>query len=301
MDERVKQLYKMLMPRKADLFAYLSARPDGDWGAELTTVGHQHVSPHSKYPPFGHPRTHAFEWKDGRELDEYHLVYVLSGAGYFETRRKVVEVAPGDLILIYKSDWHRYRPHDETGWEVYWVGFKGRYIEKHIREKVFTRRKSAVQRVGHPPELINLFDQLIDLSRREAPLYKAVSVGCLLQILAYATSPHEAKPPASHVADFAIARIRRNLFAEVDFHEFAGSLGISYSRFRAVFKNITGIAPHQYLLNERIACAKRVLRNPAIEIKTVGYKTGFRSSSYFCKLFRRKTGITPSAERAKRD
>jgi AraC-like DNA-binding protein len=289
------------MLRKADLFAYLTAKPHDDWGVELTTVGHQHAAPRSTYPPPGHPRTHAFEWKDGRELNEYHLVYVTSGAGRFETRRKLVEVTAGDLILIYKGDWHRYRPHEETGWEAYWVGFKGRYIEKYVSGKVFTRRKSTLQSLGYRPELVKLFDQLIDLSRRETPLFKNVSLGCLLQILAYAAAPDKVKIPAAIVADPAIVFIRRNLFADVDFHELASSLGISYSRFRSLFKNRTGFAPHQYLLNERIACAKRLLKNPAIEIKTVGYKTGFRSSSYFCRIFRRKTGITPSAERAKRD
>jgi AraC-like DNA-binding protein len=301
MDEMINQLYKMTVLRKADFFAYLTAEPHENWGVELTTVGHQHAAPRSKYPPPGHPRTHAFEWKDGRELNEYHLVYVISGAGSFETRRKTVEVAAGDLILIYKSDWHRYRPHDETGWEAYWVGFKGRYIEKYVAGKVFTRRKSTLQNLGCRPELIKLFDQLIDLSRRETPLFKTVSLGCLLQILAHATAPNEVGIPARNVADPAIALVRRNLFAKVDFHELASSLGISYSRFRSLFKNTTGVAPHQFLLNERIACAKRLLKNPAIEIKTVGYKVGFRSSSYFCKTFRRKTGITPSAERAKRD
>jgi AraC-like DNA-binding protein/mannose-6-phosphate isomerase-like protein (cupin superfamily) len=291
------------MLRKADFFAYLTAKPHEDWGIELTTVGHQHVAPRSKYPPSGHPITHAFEWKHGRELNEHHLVYVPSGAGYFETRRKAVEVAAGDLLLIHKSDWHRYRPHDETGWEAYWMGFKGRDIEKYVGGKVFALRKSTLQTLGYRPGLMQLFDQLIDLSRRDTPLFKTVSLGCVLQILAYAAVPTEATVPARKkvaVVDTAIVFIRRNLFAKVDFHELAGSLGISYSRFRSLFKNATGIAPHQFLLNERIACAKRLLKNPVIEIKTVGYKAGFRSASYFCKIFRRKTGITPSAERSRR-
>jgi AraC-like DNA-binding protein len=166
---------------------------------------------------------------------------------------------------------------------------------------VFTRRKSTLQSLGYRPKLAKLFDQLIDLSRRETPLFKTVSLGCLLQILAYATAPNEVTTATRNVVDPAIVFIRRNLFAKVDFHELASSLGISYSRFRSSFKHTTGIAPHQFLLNERIACAKRLLKNPAIEIKTVGYKTGFRSASYFCRIFRRKTGTTPSAERVKRD
>jgi len=289
------------MLRKADFFAYLTARPDDDWGIDLTVVGHQQVAPHAKYPPPGHPRAYDFKWKDGRQLDEYHVVYVTCGAGDFETRRNAVKVAAGDLILIYKNDWHRYRPCDETGWEAYWVGLKGSYIEKYICGKVFSHRKSTLQRLGYQPELIKLFDQLIELSRRDAPLFKIASLGCLLQIIAYATAPNEERKLHGSIADPAIDLIRRNLFAKVDFHELASTLGISYSRFRSIFKEATGLAPHQFLLNERIACAKRLLKDPTIEIKTVGYKTGFPSSSYFCRIFRRKTGMTPSAERAKRD
>jgi AraC-like ligand binding domain len=135
---------------KGGFFAYLTAEPHENWGVELATVGHQHAAPRSKYPPPGHPRTHAFEWKDGRELNEYHLVYVISGAGSFETRRRRVEVAAGDLILIYKSDWHRYRPHDETGWEAYWVGFKGRYIERYVAGKVFMALPTGFEPVLQP-------------------------------------------------------------------------------------------------------------------------------------------------------
>jgi AraC-like DNA-binding protein len=60
------------------------------------------------------------------------------------------------------------------------------------------------------------------------------------------------------------------------------------------------MAPHQFLLNERIACAERMLRDPAVEIKTIGYKVGFKSPSYFSRLFRRKTGITPTRARVVR-
>jgi AraC-like DNA-binding protein/mannose-6-phosphate isomerase-like protein (cupin superfamily) len=301
MDEMVNQLYKMTVARTADFFTYLASKPRDGWGLELTTVGHQHVAPRSQYPPAGHPKSHAFGWKRGRKLDEYHLIYIPGGAGCFETRREILDVLAGDLVLIDKGDWHRYRPNEKTGWEAYWVGFKGTYFEKHICGDVLKQRKSTLRSLGYRPELIDIFDQLINLSRREAPIFKTVSLGLLCQILRYPTAPSKVKTADQSVADLAVAFIRRNLFSTVDFHELASSLGLSYSRFRFVFKSTTGIAPHQFLLKERIACAKRLLKNPAVEIKTVGYKAGFRSSSYFSRVFRRKTGVTPSAQRAHRN
>jgi AraC-like DNA-binding protein len=292
------------MRKTADFFTYLISNPEDDWGLEITTVGYYHAAPHSKYPPPGHPKTHTFEWKNGRRLDEYQIIYVPAGTGCLEIQGQRSDVRAGDLILLHKGDWHRYRPDVGKGWETYWVGFKGPYIEKYVRNRLFSSSTSISRTIRHRTELISLFDQLIDLSKRDEALFKRVALGALLQIVAHASLPpcteSTARPPAT-ISEKAVDFMRQNMFTDIDFRELASSFGLSYSRFRSLFKQDTGLAPHQFLLNERIACAKRLLRDPAIEIKTIGYKAGFQSPSYFSRLFRRKTGLTPSAARASRE
>ncbi len=79
----------------------------------------------------------------------------------------------------------------------------------------------------------------------------------------------------------------------------AGIFGISYSRFQIDIQVVIPVSLlHQFLLNEHIVCAKRLLKDPTIEVKTVSHRAGFHSPGYFSKLFRRKTGLTPSANRA---
>jgi AraC-like DNA-binding protein len=297
--------YKMPVRKTADFFTYLISNPDDDWGVQITTVGYYHAAPYTRYPPPGHPKTHAFEWRNGRQLNEYQIIYVPAGTGCLETRCQRSDVQAGDLILLYEGDWHRYRPVISKGWETYWVGFKGPYIEKYVRNRLFTDPTSITRSIGHRhKELISLFDQLIDLSRRDGALFKRMALGALLQIVAHASIPPSTENAArspSTISEKAVAFMRQNLFTDIDFYRLASSFGLSYSRFRSLFKDDTGIAPHQFLLNERIACAKRLLKDPAVEVKTIGYKVGFSSPSYFSRLFRRKTGITPSAARAARD
>lgn len=292
------------MRKSADFFTYLINNPADDWGLEITTVGYHHAAPHTRYPPPGHPKTHNFEWRTGRRLDEYQIIYVPAGTGTLETRYQKSDVRAGDLILLHKSDWHRYRPDPRKGWETYWVGFKGPYIEKYVRDRLFTDSTSITRSIGHHEELISLFDQLIYLSKQDGALFKRVSLGALLQIAAHASIPpateSATRSPAT-ISEKAVAFMRQNLFTDVDFRRLASSFGLSYSRFRSVFKDDTGLAPHQFLLNERVACAKRLLKDPSVEIKTIGYKVGFNSPSYFSRLFRRKTGATPSAARVARD
>jgi len=290
------------MRKTTDFFTYLMSNPADDWGLEITTVGYYHAAPRTRYPPPGHPKTHHFEWKNGRRLDEYQIIYVPAGIGTLETKNQRSDVRAGDIMLLHKDDWHRYRPEVSKGWETYWVGFKGAYIEKYVRDRLFTNPTSIARSIGHHQELISSFDQLIDLSKRDGAIFKRVALGALLQIVAHASIPPSTENAAhpSTVSDKAIAIMRENLFTDIDFHRLATFFGLSYSRFRSSFKHDTGMAPHQFLLNERVACAKRLLKDPTVEIKTIGYKVGFSSPSYFSRLFRRKTGTTPSAARATR-
>lgn len=60
-----------------------------------------------------------------------------------------------------------------------------------------------------------------------------------------------------------------------------------------LMKQATGQSLHQYLLYYRIRVAKNFLMTTDMDIKTIAWKCGFNSVSYFIKLFREHTGITP--------
>jgi AraC family transcriptional regulator len=76
-----------------------------------------------------------------------------------------------------------------------------------------------------------------------------------------------------------------------------GVADLSAHRFAHNFKQATGLAPHQYVIRERMARARRMLRSGAT-VAEVAYALGFGSPSRFALAFRRSTGVTPSAYRA---
>ena len=52
-----------------------------------------------------------------------------------------------------------------------------------------------------------------------------------------------------------------------------------------------------YLTELRVEKAKHLLADVAVNVRDVGQKVGFHDSSYFAKVFRRITGISPSEYR----
>lgn len=73
--------------------------------------------------------------------------------------------------------------------------------------------------------------------------------------------------------------------------------GLSPSRFKASFKQKTGVPPAEYALRARIAEARLRLMDPTVPITKVAIDLGFSSSQYFASTFKRFAGVTASAAR----
>jgi len=73
----------------------------------------------------------------------------------------------------------------------------------------------------------------------------------------------------------------------------AEELGISPSHISRLFQEQGGTSFSQYLLNLRMERAVSLLQQPERTIKEVGYYCGFRSDSYFIRIFKGYHGVSP--------
>jgi AraC family transcriptional regulator len=74
----------------------------------------------------------------------------------------------------------------------------------------------------------------------------------------------------------------------------ARTAGMSSHYFSELFKQTTGVSPHQYVLRQKIERAKKHLRDPNANVIEASAMTGFIDQSYFTKVFRRVVGVTPT-------
>jgi AraC-like DNA-binding protein len=72
------------------------------------------------------------------------------------------------------------------------------------------------------------------------------------------------------------------------------------SRFHFIrtFRASTGLTPHQYVRERRLARARHLLSTTAMPVTEVCQAVGFTSLGSFSTLFRRSTGQSPVAYRA---
>lgn len=95
-------------------------------------------------------------------------------------------------------------------------------------------------------------------------------------------------PNLNRVLDYIRVHLDRNLTLA----ELAAIAQFSPNYFAMQFKRSTGLAPHQYVLCQRIETAKTLLVN-GHGIVEVAERVGFAHQSHFTRHFKRLVGVTP--------
>ncbi len=280
-------------------FRYLPVSPrDKAWGLYVTTAGYVKIEPKMDYPPPGHPERYALSWENGRVLDEYQLHYFPRGAGVFESKpggRSKIEA--GDFFLLFPETWHRYAPLKETGWDEYWIGFRGHQIDQLVEQGFFSPKKPVFKpRVEHGA--LDLFSDIFIQMRAEPIGFMQVIAAHTMQLLAgvlAGSQAHHAGTPAEQIIHAAKQKLRGGLDRDIDLHKLARELGVSYAWLRRMFRRYTGLPPHQYHLQLRLNKAMQLLSVAGCSVKAAAAQTGYADEYYFSRLFKLKTGRSPEA------
>src|SRR5690606_28549453 len=87
--------------------------------------------------------------------------------------------------------------------------------------------------------------------------------------------------------------------ATLSLDELSQALGISKKRISGIFRKQLGISVAQFLRDERMRRAQRLLVQTSLDIRTIAQTLGYSSSANFSNAFRDHAGMSPSAFRDK--
>lgn len=270
---------------------------DWKWGLVTTTVGMQSIAPNASYPAMQHPATYDLKPQVGRVLDEYQMVYITEGSGFFESEsmpRQRVET--GTVILLFPGEWHNYAPDVNCGWQEYWIGFQGANMDMLVNSGFYSRDE-ALMVVGVSNSVIALYKDAIRLANKESIGCQQMISGVVMHLLSLVYYRYRNRNAgANRVEDIindARQLMRERIHHSLRVEDIAASLGVGYSWFRQTFRRVTGISPSQYLNRLLMSRAKELLVSDNQSITELAYALGFETVGQFSTAFRKMEGTTP--------
>jgi len=85
-----------------------------------------------------------------------------------------------------------------------------------------------------------------------------------------------------------------HLDSRLSLEELSNVTHLSSYRFAHLFKNTTGISPHQYVLKRKAERAIQLLAGKKHSLTEISYMLGHTDQAHFCKSFKAATGLSPS-------
>lgn len=232
-----------------------------------------------------------------RVLGSYALVYVVSGRSEFgDGAGRRATLRAGDAFLLFPDVPHFYDPGDGEPWDDIWLVFNGGPFDAWRAAGLLDPADPVwhVEPVAHWRRRIA--EVLTGATGAAAAL---VEVTRLLQLLAEMRVARAGGMAATAPEPWLETACRRLETAEApDWAAFARELGFTYEQFRKRFSAAMGQPPAQYRLARRVDQAAVRLRSDDAPLRVIAAELGFCDEFHFSKLFKRRTGLSPSAYRA---
>lgn len=94
--------------------------------------------------------------------------------------------------------------------------------------------------------------------------------------------------------------IQENIAQEIPVSKLAELSFTSKDHFSRIFKSITGMPPSEFIIRKRLEKAKLLLLTTNDSLSEIIVQTGFRTTAYFCRMFKKYTSLTPEHFRKNR-
>ncbi len=275
----------------------ITSEQDARWGLIINSVGFQRIKSNEVYPPKHHPTRYFFSSNKGRILNEYQLLYISEGKGNFvSSNYKKSEIKAGNMFLLFPREWHNYAPQSSSGWNEYWIGFEGVNIDSRVKDAFFDKKK-CVFNIGRRKDIVDLYMQAIEIAKQQQAGYQQLLAGIVNYLLGIAYSHNKLSSfidlNVTNQIERAKIIIYENFNEIISAEDIAEQVNMSYSWFRRVFKQYTGLSPHQYIQEIRMQKSKELLTNTQLTSQEIAYSVGFENSDYFCTAFKKNTKESP--------
>lgn len=241
--------------------------------------------------------SYCHEGRFHKTQNHWIILYTYSGQGSFEDNRGEYALKAGSCLLCNPGDpdiCYKYPPSAKEPWRFLWLAFNTGSGQDKCRE--FYNRFGAVFQLSENPALIHLLENYRSSEKTHHEITALEGAQLVMKVFTVLgnTVPYSSKTNSDHII---VKKINTFLTEnDIQYASIAGiaqSMNLSREHLSRVFKENTGISLQQYILQQKIKMACRLLLQTNLSIKEISSKLGFANQRNFSRAFRKHKDYAP--------
>lgn len=243
---------------------------------------------------------------------EYEIILQLDGYIEFVVDGELFHLDPGEALFINGDSIHGHAEFCADYGRYLCFSFGEDFIfpdpKCYIYNRFFmpvksgryTFTKHITGKSGYEREIIEIIEKLRILSGSTADHALSIQI-CLLGIfdIMFRENAFDAREDSfssrKDLLRSALWYMNEHYTSQISVPDIANFLGVSSDHFRRIFKAAAGSTPKDYIQNLRIRHAiGGIESNPGRRLAEIASEAGFDDPNYFARIFKMKTGLSPS-------
>lgn len=225
---------------------------------------------------------------------ELLVVYVRNGIFHFEYRNMKFDAEKGDVVLLDCTEPHYY--HAEDGLEFVYMHFDGSNSHD-ICQNILNQYDTPLIRRENNTLIGNLLYNMVNFYQANGIETMFQSSMRIYHIFEYLLAPEKQQYERENPIENAINYIRSNMAENITIDSLASKANLSAYYFAHCFKEQTGFAPMEFVINTRLNQAKILLVRTSKSISEIAYEVGYSSAGSLINIFVKKEGMPPGQYR----
>jgi AraC family transcriptional regulator len=254
----------------------------------------------------GMPRTEMSFQPGTHSHDGYEFMLPLTDMPFLIVNNKICSGRKNDIFVL--NPWQEHGAAQQMLNNRFINILISKAFMEKTAEEVFNTKSVEFCNSGHTSSrrIHNIVSMFFDEAAMNLPgrslimesLRYTITVHLLREVKNNLSSPQGINfNDSTHRIKNVLEYMKDNYSNDCSLKELAEIADMSSYHLIRVFKNTVGKTPYEYLLDLKIDKVKTLLRKKDKTILEACLECGFNDVSHFTRLFKKKTGVTPSAYR----
>lgn len=241
------------------------------------------------------------DWRDATHSHYFlEIIFIVDGKGFVELDGKRFDIAKHDIVVYNADVMHFEQSSSDEPVEADFIAFDKIHLNGLPLNCILPQNANCIFNADKfAQKLTQLFDIIRDEITAKDEFYAEIAKDASRTLLMYIfrilnrTASNVSLLNKDNILNVVMPYIEKNFYKNIGLGDIAAECFINKFHLSHVFTENFGMSVGQYIRDKKIEMAKDHIEKTELSISEIAERCGFNDLTYFDRLFKKSTGLTP--------